>query len=287
MKFDETLAKFLQHLQTAGRSPATVVAYSKDLEQLQSHLGNVEVEKVTTKDLEGFLSALQGQGFKNKTISRKLNSTKSFFRFLNDTEITLVDPSKPIPHPNVALKLPRVLTETEYRGLRDASRNNPRLYALIELMLQTGIRIGEVSRLKLEDIKLKSNPPQILISEHASSPMRIIELNKVASQVIREFIPHRLQVEGDQGYLFNTKNGGNMIIRNIRSAVNRVFKKAAIKNATVNDLRNTFIVFQLNKGVSLEKIAQTVGHRRFSSTEKFLPLINRAKPGRGSKIVEL
>jgi integrase/recombinase XerC len=153
--------------------------------------------------------------------------------------------------------------------------------------MQTGLRIGEISRLKLEHLQLKSNPPQALISAFASTPMRVIELNSAAQEVIKEFIPHRLVVEKDKGFLFNTKNGGNMNIRNIRSAVNRVFQKAGIKNATVNDLRNTFIVHQLNKGVSLEKVSQVVGHRRYSSTEKYLPLLKRSKLGKGSKLVNL
>jgi site-specific recombinase XerD len=284
MNLQEARKKFTQYLDELGRSPATITAYEKDLEQLQDSIGNQEVAKITTKNLEKFLTDAGKQGYSNKTLSRKLNSIKSFFKFLNKQGKILVDPSKPIPHPDIKTKLPRVLSSTEYRSIRDAAKNNIRLYTIIEMLLQTGMRIGEISRLKLEDVKLSQDPAQLLIREYGSSPMRLVELNETASKVIKEFIPHRLEVEGDEGYLFNTKNGGNMLVRNIRSAINRVFKKAGVKNATVNDLRNTFIVNQLDKGVSLEKVAQTVGHKRFTSTEKYLPLVDRKKPGKKNRI---
>jgi site-specific recombinase XerD len=230
---------------------------------------------------------LPGNNYSSKTVSRKLNSIKSFFKFLHKQSIVLVDPSKPIPHPKIECKLPRVLSKTEYRSLRDAAKNNKRLYTIIELMLQTGLRIGEISRLKVEHVKLNQQPPQLLVIEDGSSPMRIVELNKTAQQVIKDFLPHRLEVENDQGFLFNTKNGGCMMIRNIRSALDRIFAKAGVKGATVNDLRNTFITFQLENGLSLAKISQMAGHKRFASTEKYLPLISGGKPGKLNKIAEL
>lgn len=287
MKLSEARKQFIDQLKTIGRSPATIVAYDKDLEQVQDHLGDLNIPQITTKDLQDFIADIGSKGYSTKSLSRKLNSIKSLFKYLKKEELILVDPSKPIPHPDTTQKMSRILTEMEYRSLRDAARDNKRLYTIIELMLQTGLRIGEVSRLKLENIKMTQTPAQLLIVEFGSTAMRLVELNKTAEKVIRDFIPHRLEVENDQGFLFNTKNGGNMMVRNIRSAVNRMFRKAGVKHATVNDLRNTFIVYQLDKGVSLEKVAQEVGHKRFTSTEKYLPLMSRKKPGKKSRIVEL
>ena len=287
MEIKQGIIKFLQHMEGLKRSPATITAYTKDLEQFQKSLNDKELSEITTKDIQNFLDENINNGYKSKTISRKLNSLKSFFKFLTESGIVLIDVSKPVPHPDFSTKLPRVLTETEYRSIRDAAKDNNRIYTIIEFMLQTGIRIGEISRLKIEDLKLDKTPAQVIIREDGSSPMRIIDLNNRIKSTLLEFLPHRLEVENDEGFLFNTKNGKYMMIRNIRSSINRVFKKAGVKNATVNDIRNTFIVFQLNKGVSLIKIAQTVGHKRPSSTEKYLPLMTRKKVGNGSVIQEL
>jgi site-specific recombinase XerD len=288
MNLNEAIDKFLDNLKELDRSPATITAYSKDLEQLFEVIGNKDLEDVETENINEFVESLSEKGFTNKTISRKLNSTKSLFKFLKE-EKGLIDrdPSAPVPHPDIKTKLPRVLSETEYNAVREVARPNTRLYALIETMLQTGVRIGEVSRLQLEDLQLESNPAQMIIKEHASSPMRLVEVNPKMVEIFEFYVPRRNEPEGDEGYVFNTKNGGNMIIRNIRSAVNRIFEKAGIDDATVNDLRNTFIVYQLEEGVSLAKVAQQVGHKRYSSTEKYIPLLERDNLGNGERIVAL
>lgn len=290
MLISEARESFLATIKSNGKSPATIVAYSKDLSQLQDYLKNKNVDQISTEDLNDFLASLSTQGLTPKTISRKLNSIKSLFRNLIETKNITTDPSKPISHPTIAVKSARVLSETEYRSLRDAAKGNSRLATMIELMLQTGIRIGEISRIKLEDTVLKNTSGQILIKEYASSSMRIVELNQTSLLILKEFIEQRklsTTKNKDQGYLFSTKNGGNINIRNIRSSLERIFKKAGIKNATVNDLRNTFIVEQLNKGVAPEKVSQIVGHKRFSSTEKYFALLNRKKMGKSMRLQEI
>jgi len=288
MTLHEGIQQFLGMLKDSGKSPATIVAYNKDLAQLEDFLKNIDLKKVTTENINDFLQTLLSEGMTPKTVSRKLNSIKSLSKFLVKNGELLVDPSKPISHLKLESKLPRILTEAEYKALREMSKESVRLYTIVELMLQTGMRIGEISRVKLEDIVMKNNTGQILVKEFASNSMRIVELNKTSQDSIKAYLDgHRQQNTKDQGYLFNTKNGGNMNIRNIRSAVDRIFKRAEIKNATVNDLRNTFIAFQLNKGISLEKLAQVVGHKRFSSTEKYLQIMKRSKPGRSMKVFDL
>jgi len=73
--------------------------------------------------------------------------------------------------------------------------------------------------------------------------------------------------------LFITRSGKSVLIRNIRQIINRCFREVEIQKATVNDLRNTFIAQQIVSGASLEYIAKIVGHRRLSSTERFLTLV--------------
>jgi site-specific recombinase XerD len=287
MKLSEGVKKFLTNLEELDRSPATITAYKKDLEQLQESIGDSDVEEIETEDINKFVEDLEEKDYTNKTISRKLNSTKSLFRFLSEKDEITEDPSIDVPHPDIKPKLPNVLPETQISAIRDKSRSNNRLYSLIELMLQSGMRIGEVSRLKLDHLQLDSNPAQLVVVEHASSPMRLVELNEKIVKVLEEYLKRRPSPPEDEDYVFNTKNGSNMIIRNIRSAVNRIFEKADVDDATVNDLRNTFIVKQLEAGVSLAKVAQQVGHKRYSSTEKYLPLIDRDQPGNGERIVEI
>ena len=86
---------------------------------------------------------------------------------------------------------------------------------------------------------------------------------------------------------FLTKTGKPFLVRNIRSAVNRYFRLADIKNARVNDLRNTFIVQQLQAGIPLTTIAKIVGHRRLSTTEKYLEMVKESPSRRRAKLEAL
>ncbi|MFW5702454.1 MAG: tyrosine-type recombinase/integrase [Candidatus Dojkabacteria bacterium] len=283
----------MESLEQLNRSESTIVAYETDLSQLelyftnQLELGDIDVEKLTTKELQSFKDAISTK-FSAKTVSRKLNSMKSFFKFLHDNKLVSKDHAKPVAHPDLNLKKTRqVLSELEYRGLRDTARSNLRVYTIIELMLQLGLKIGEISRLELTHVQIKQEPKNIMLVEFGNVPTRIIELNPSAEMALKRYIPKRHKTEQDQGFVFNTKNGGHMMIRNIRSAINRMFAKAGLNDVTVNDLRNTFIVQQLENGVSPEIIAQVVGHKRVEATLKYLPLTTRTEPGKKLRLVEL
>src|SRR3989338_44412 len=151
--------EFKNFLKIKKHSISTIVAYGKDIEQLVSFLEVLQKNKiyeVTKEDIEAFLGKMQKEGYTPKSISRKINSTRTFYRFLKINEYVTDDPSLLVAHPKYQLAPPRILTPTEYRALRDTARNDPRMFAIIELLLQTGIRIGELTSLKLSDIQKES-----------------------------------------------------------------------------------------------------------------------------------
>lgn len=284
------LEKFKKELESKDRSPSTIIAYTKDVEQLTTFLSTREkdLQSANTKDLEEYIQNLIDiKKYTLKTVSRKINTLKTFYSFLLANNFVKKDFAEPIKHPEFKNKPPRVLSAVEYKALRDTVRSNLRLYSMVELMLQTGIRIGEISRLKDTDVKLESNPPSIRISPFASNPERFVELNDIAITSLKSWMNNRPQYTKDSEFVFSTKTGKPVLVRNIRTSINRAFKKISIDDATVNDIRNTFIVFQLSKGLNTEKIAETVGHQRITSTEKYLELIDKVPSTKINKLQEL
>lgn len=149
MDINSQIEPFVKHLKQNNRSESTIIAYKKDLEQLQNYLSNKPIAQITTKDLKQFIKYLMNdRGFTKKTTSRKINSFKTFFKFLIENNKLDNDISLSVKHPELESKLPRVLSQIEYKAIRDTARRNIRLYTIIELLLQTGARIGEISRLK-------------------------------------------------------------------------------------------------------------------------------------------
>ncbi|MEK7188405.1 MAG: site-specific integrase, partial [Patescibacteria group bacterium] len=151
----DLLPKFIDSLKEKGRSPATILAYRTDLEQLTSLLvqnSKVSPTQVIGSDLETFRDTLLAQKYTPKSTSRKLNAVKTFFRYLKQQNFITSDPSELVSHPKIENSLPKFLTQIEYRALRDVSRSDSRIFAIIELVLQTGIRISEVASLKTKNL---------------------------------------------------------------------------------------------------------------------------------------
>jgi site-specific recombinase XerD len=266
---------FIDHLKGQGRSSATVLAYGKDIEQLKNFLNDLKrskVHEISTKDLQAFMAKLSKEGYTPKSISRKTNSTKTFFRFLKINDFITDDPATLLEHPKFEMKPPRILTKTEYRALRDAARSDVRMGAIIELLLQTGIRIGELARLKISDVKFgNTKPGELHVPAGESYPERNVPLNKAAEVALKAYLEIRPKAKDNT--LFITKTGRPLLVRNIRTAIDRYFKLAGIKDAKVNDLRHTFVAHHLMAGTSLVLVSKLAGHKRLATTEKYLNLI--------------
>jgi site-specific recombinase XerD len=279
----EVLNQFCKDLSDKGRSNSTIIAYKKDLEQLDDYLAKsakkMNLEIADFEMLNQFVTDISKSGeFTLKTVSRKINSIKTFYKYLNDTKLINSNPSTEIKHPKLIKQLPKILSSLEYRALRDVARNNLRLFTIIELLLQTGIRIGELARLTRSDIVLKDGSVNLKIAQFESYPAREIELNETVSVALKNYLD-KVAAPPIGDYLFYTKSGRPLLIRNIRSAIDKLSEKAEIKNSTVNDIRNTFIVHQLANGVNLKTLAHYVGHQKTITTARYLEMVPK-KPGK-------
>ncbi len=264
--------QFIGHLQGKSRASATILAYGKDIEQLVNYLQKLDKtdpKEVTTEDLQFFMDSLAKEAYTPKSISRKTNSTKTFFKFLKTSNLTTDDPATGLSHPKFENKPPRILTKLEYRALRDASRADVRMIAVIELLLQTGIRIGELAKLRVEDVNLTENTLHVPLFEGANE--RTIPLNKPAADAVVKYLEIRPKTPSHS--LFITKTGRPLLIRNIRTAIDRYFRIAGIKEAKVNDLRHTWVAHQLQSGVPMTMVSKLAGHKRLSTTERYLQFI--------------
>lgn len=282
----QSLTQFEKNLKESGRATATILAYTKDIEQLLDFVasqGKTTPQQITADDINAFKAKLADEGYTAKSISRKINSIKSFFRFLQANKEIETNPATAITHPKYELKPPRILTKVEYRALRDACRDDARISAIVELLLQTGIRIGELANLSLEDLDLPGN--KIHIKPYESHPSRSVPLNKAAKDALARYLEERPKTE--HKFTFVTKTGNQFLVRNIRSSIDRYFRIAGIEGAKVNDLRHTFIAHQLISGTPLVYVSKLVGHKRLSTTEKYLDVIKEKTDKEKPKLEEL
>ena len=275
--------EFINFLKNSGRATATILAYGKDTKQLVEFLNRRQITQassVQSEHIEEFKEYLAKEKYTAKSVSRKLNSIKTFFRFLRNKNAITDDPAINVSHPKYEVQPPRVLSRLEYRALRDAARDDARMSACIELTLQTGIRIGELSRFSLDDVAER----EIRIKAYESHSERKVPLNQAAKKALDRYLNVRPKTKAKS--LFITKTGRPFLVRNIRASVERLYRLAGIKGATVNDLRHTFIAYQLAAGASPVLVQKLVGHKRLSTTEKYLELI-KEKMEESVKLEEL
>ena len=287
MTFDtikNLLPRFVESLKTKGRSPATILAYRSDLEQLVGFL--IKKEKVTpdqvqSTDLYSFRDTLLADKYTPKTVSRKLNAVKTFFRWMIDQNLITSDPSSSVAHPKIENVLPKFLSQLEYRALRDVTRSDARIAGIVELILQTGLRISEVASLKTANVR----DNEMLIEAYATQPQRTIPLNKPGKDVVDAYM--KIRPKSDSPYVFISKNGKALAVRNIRASIARYMQRAELPNYSVNDLRTTFMVENLKNGVDIVLLSQVSGHKRLSTTERYLELAQITEPGKRQTLIEL
>lgn len=293
MILKEAHTKFIEYLKQSKKANATVIAYNKDLDQLLNHFNKVNIfdtKDVNESHLKSFMSDLLLNGYTPKSISRKTNSTKTFFKFLCD-ELKVLDtnPSNLLSHPKLSKNPPRILSKMEYSALRDVVKTDIRTSAILEVLLQCGVRISELANIKLENLKISKNPDKeqgiLHIAENSGAIEREIPLNSVVQKALIKYI--NIRPKNNNGFLFVTKNGNQLLVRNIRSTLAKYFNNIGLKGVKVNDLRHTFIAYHLQIGTPIYFISKIAGHKRISTTEKYLDYIEVSTKKSTVKLEEL
>jgi integrase/recombinase XerD len=154
-------------LRDQGRSNHTLKAFSADLLLLAKWLPtDKQIGQITTKDLEDFLTWLEkGRGIpcSPKTLSRRITSLKSFFRWLAENAAIPSDPAKEIIQKTVLAPLPTALTRSEVEqalkaaeAIRTSAKSDPRPYVLLKLLLETALKKGEVLSLMTNHLEIEN-----------------------------------------------------------------------------------------------------------------------------------
>jgi site-specific recombinase XerD len=174
------------YLEDQGLSPHTIKAFTGDLSLIASYLPPDRVlGGISTNDLNHFLAWMQhqrGVPCSPKTLARRITSIKAFFRWLHQNGVLLIDPAEKVLQQSVISPLPQVLSPDEVASVLEAAdrhRRGPkpdaRSYALVLLVLTTGIKKSECLSLSLNHIDLEAPNGPLLFIRYASPQHRYKE----------------------------------------------------------------------------------------------------------------
>jgi len=260
----------------------TRVEYANDVRQLIAFLketGNTKASQVTRTDLEAFLAQLDGKGYSGAARRRKLYAMRSFFAFLEDAGIVSANPAGKLTPPKREKKEPRVLTEEEYRALLRACNHEVRDSAIVELLLQTGIRLSELAGLTLGDVELprtiSRNPEDTgsLRVKGKGRKDRTIPLNYKVCKALKAWLRIRPEVGRDS--LFVSKFRKPMSPGAFQYVVKKYLEEAGIEGASVHTLRHTFATHHVAKGTSLRSVQEALGHESLQTTSVYVSLARK------------
>ncbi|GAP19917.1 tyrosine-type recombinase/integrase [Leptolinea tardivitalis] len=172
---NDALEGWKMYLRDKGRSEHTIKAFAGDLQLFINHFSDDrKVNSVTTKEINDFLHWLQhdrGVPCSPKSLSRRITSIKSFFRWLNHGGVVISDPAERVLQQSAVSRFPEVLTPEETALAIDTAaawhtsgKPDARPYALLSLLLTTGIKKGECLALKINHVDLEApGGPQLFI----------------------------------------------------------------------------------------------------------------------------
>jgi integrase/recombinase XerD len=281
VSFDAAIARFEQ-LYMAGRnlSDHTRAAYRRDVRQLAAFLEDLPPGEVKLSDLQAYMAHLDELGRAGSTRRRKAAALRTFFAFLAGSDLIAHNPAAQLAPPAADEVEPRFLSESEYRALLRTCAHQTRDAALIELMLQTGIRVSEAARLAVNDIELPArinddpaNMGSIRIRSKGGK-VRTLPLNAKACRALNAYLQVRPDIE-EQG-LFVTKFGKPMKARAIQRAVAKHMRAAKIEGATVHTLRHTFATHHVARGTSLRTVQEALGHADLKTTSIYVSMAKAA-----------
>jgi site-specific recombinase XerD len=254
--------------------------YLNDLQDLVVYLQNVSgitnPTKVSRRHLDGYLAELDRRGFSGATRRRKVASIRSLFGFLQQAGVITVSPALELIPPARERMQPRVLSEQEYKRLLDEVRVSIRDEAIVELLLQTGLRLSEVARLHSNHVslptKISKEPGNVgsVTVLGKGRKQRSVTLNYKACRAINNYL--KVRPDSDDTHLFLTKYKRGIGPRSIEKLVTKYLKEAGIQNASVHTLRHTFATHTVKKGTKLEVVRQALGHESLETTSIYVHL---------------
>lgn len=270
---------FERHLRSErGRSVHTIRAYLADVHSLADHLQaqGSSVEQATLADLRGWLGALAASGAARATLARRSASLRTFFAWAHRTGRLPSDPALRLVAPRRQRTLPPVLAASQAAALlavaeTAADDNDPvhlRDLAALELLYATGIRVGELVGLDLDDIDPASRVVRVL---GKGDKERVVPVGLPALRAVEDWIARgrpRLAREGSGPALLLGRRGGRADARQIRTAVHELLRHVPdAPDLGPHGLRHSAATHLLEGGADLRMVQELLGHASLATTQ--------------------
>ncbi|KJE49386.1 MULTISPECIES: site-specific tyrosine recombinase/integron integrase [Acidiplasma] len=259
MKIDDEIQKFQKFLLSERRSPYTVKEYASLVNNFLGFI-NKDINSVSAEDIEEYKSYLALT--KNYSKASQYLSIKAIKAYYSSKRLS--PPFNLVP-PRRSQKMPVYLNESDARRLLE-SAHDIRLRSIISLFLYTGLRVGELTRLEMEDVDLQENI--IYVHSGKGDKDRIVIIPDECRNDLLSYLKRRITITTASNNFFISNKKNRFDTSSIERLVKNLAKKAGIqKKVTPHVLRHTFATSVLRNGGDIRFIQQILGHSSIATTQ--------------------
>ena len=275
----QAVARFLRYLAIErNASDLTIKSYREDMMALQEYLqdrdGTVKSPaEISTFDLREYVAAMHEAEYAKTTISRRLASLRTFFRFAQRDGLCDHNPAKPLRNPRPSRKLPHFLSSKELSKLFSApdtrSTAGLRDRAILETMYSAGLRISETVGINDGDIDFD----EMLIRIRGKGRReRMAPIGSYACRALRTWLPSRKLAASESGGMeapvFVNKFGRRLTTRSVARMLEKYLKITGLDQRTSpHSLRHSFATHLLDHGADIRSVQELLGHKSLSTTQ--------------------
>ncbi|MBN1895590.1 tyrosine recombinase XerC [bacterium] len=278
MNTRQAIEMFLQYLAAERRfSGHSVEAYGRDLGQFEEYVRTVQgsaspsIEMIRKPDIQDFLGELIRHGMTRKTAARKLASIKALFRYLSRSGRLPFNPAGQIISPKAEKSLPVYLSEAEMQkvldGIQPDSAADARDLAILELFYGTGIRLSELTGLRLEQVDGVRGNIRVW---GKGNKERIMPAGSRALQALSRYLKRRPEFHPDprETVFFLNAEGRPLSRRGVQWIVGKWLRRFSERTRlSPHVLRHSFATHLLDRGAGLEGVRELLGHASLSTTQ--------------------
>jgi integrase/recombinase XerC len=272
------IAQFLRYLDVErNASDLTIKSYREDLIDLADFLSEEGAKKVAPRDvdaaqLRGYVSALHDAGYARTSISRKLASLRSFYRYAQRQGMADTNPAKPLRNPRGQRKLPHFLTADEIKQLLNAPDASSELglrdVAILEVIYSAGLRVSELVGMNDRDIDFEEGVVRL---RGKGRKERMGAIGEFAAKAMQEYFRVRSRktsaTEKDQP-TFTNKFGQRLTTRSVARMLEKYIREAGLDTRTTpHTLRHSFATHLLDRGADIRSVQELLGHKSLVTTQ--------------------
>lgn len=260
---EKLMKRYCACLLVDGKSQRTIYQYRCQLVRFSETIKK-PFKEMTAYDIRFFLACEKQRGLSNVSLENSRSYISAFFKWMYVEELIPKNPAAAVNTIKCPQEIKRPFSDVEIDALRSGCRN-AKERAIVEMLLSTGVRVAELSDMRVEDIDFATLSVHVMHGK--GDKARVTYTTKVAAQYVRRYLETR---KGDSDMLFLNLERTKLLPNGIRHILSEIAKRAGVDDVHPHRFRRTFASGLAARGMDIQKIQRLLGHANINTTMRYV-----------------